>query len=112
MTEMEYQRRLNEEAAEEAFIAERVEFYTAPGACCDPYNPEAFISRLGDVREVDTYDVLHDRLAPLLKADKLDYWAIGKAVVEYVCLASDERAEEFAKGDLRQVREEAKYHDC
>lgn len=112
MTEMEYEQRLNEEAAEEAFIAERIEAYTQPGGCCDPFNPETFISRLGDAREVDTYDVLHDRLAPLLKADKLDYWAIGKAVVEYVCLASEELAERFAKDDLRQAREEAKYHDC
>lgn len=107
MTEAEYQRRLNEEAAEEAFIAERVEFYTRPGGVCDPYDPEAFIERLSEAVQDDCC-VLQDRLEPLLKAEHLDYWSIGKAIMEYVNLASEELAEEFAKGDLRQVREEAK----
>lgn len=107
MTEMEYEQRLNEEAAEEEFITDRIEFYTAPGACCDPYNPEAFIDRLSEAVHEDC-TVLQDRLEPLLKAEHIDYWSLGKAIMEYVNLASEELAERFAKDDLRQAREEAK----
>lgn len=107
MTEQEYQKRINEEAAEEEFIAERVEFYTRPGGVCDPYDPEAFIERLSEAVQ-DDCTVLQDRIEPLLKAEHIDYWSLGKAVMEYVCMASEELAEQFAKDDLRIAQQEAK----
>lgn len=106
-----YERELDQAAAEEEFIAERVEFYMSEGGCCDPLNTEAFIDRLSEAVH-DDCTVLKDRLEPLLKDEHIDYWSLGKAIMEYVNLASEELAEQFAKDDLRQVREEAKYHDC
>lgn len=99
MTESQYQKACEQQAWEEEFIGKRMAYHMQNS--CDPYDSDRFVGAIigcGD-------DSLNHALKPLLRGDKLDYAAIGKAIVDWVIDRLEKEAEELAELDLERDKE-------
>lgn len=99
MTEAQYQRELDRASAEEDFIASRMAHYMSVGGECDPYQADNFCEAIA---EAD--DRLMEELDYLLKAEKLDYWAIGKKLCDFVQEHCENEAMQMAEDDLEEEK--------
>lgn len=99
MNEAQYQKACDQQAWEEDFIARRMAVYMADRGECDPYQADNFCEA---VAEAD--DRLLANLDVLLSTEKLDYWAIGKCICDWVMEHCEAEAELLAEDDLEEAQ--------
>lgn len=97
MTETQYQKTCDQQAWEEDFIASRMAIYMANRGECDPYQADNFCEAIA---EAD--DRLLADLDVLLGTEKLDYWAIGKTICDWVQEHCEKEARQMAEDDLEE----------
>lgn len=71
------------------------------GGSCDPYSAESFCECLVNDTGLELQETLH----PLLKAENLDYFAIGKAICGFVQQKCEDLAQQMAEDDLERDKE-------